>query len=116
MKWIKYKVKDRKYNSRFDYYSFNDGNGGTYYRRKTKKWYILIEKFGHILERAVYRLHRIFGKRNELTEKNRLDAKEYASENVSESEFLDRFSRRSPYTEKPCSTILWWIRKNITFD
>lgn len=113
--WEIYKVGDEKYDRRFLYYRQNV-EGAVFYKRETKKWYKLIEKFGFKLRNLVYFLHDKFGKRRTLTEKQKEEAKRLANQNVSEKEYLDRFSRVNPYVEEPYSTILWWIRKNITFD
>lgn len=113
--WEIYKVGDEKYDRRFLYYR-QSVNGGAFYKRETKNWYKLIEKFGSKLKNLVYFLHDKFGKRITLTEKQKEEAKRLANPNVSEKEYLDRFSRVNPYVEEPYSTILSWIRKNITFD
>ena len=114
--WEKYKIGNKKFDLRFHYYKNNLGNGNIRYERIVKKWYSPIYNLGNNLYTLVYKIHNKFGKRAELTEHDYEKAREYASERVSYEEYLDMFSKINPWGQKPWSIVLWWIRKNITFD
>ena len=110
-----YKVNERKYDIRFNYYHATDGEK-VYYNRETKLWWKLFELLGNNLDKIICRLHHKFGKKRELTKKDYKLAREYASSRVSEEEYLRRFASINPYSQNGWSNILWWIRHNLIYS
>lgn len=65
------------------------------------------------LARLLFALYRIFGKKKELTEQQRADAKRFASPTATEKDYLDWFSEGSPWHDKGWSTLFKWVKKHI---
>ena len=98
-------------------YKFKNSEiGWTRQERITKSWWKPFVFIGEKLKLIIYKLHNIFGRKAILTERNYQDAKKFANENVSEKEYLRRFASINPYCQKYWSNILWWIRRNLTFQ